>query len=181
MLLDFAGDRAFVTRQCAPRPGNASRMGPKIGWERGVTLKNRKEIYVKWGDCGPGGDVHFSRYLDYSASCTDALLLRAGLSNPQMLKTYGIAGIPIVELRAQVLAPCQFGDTIVAESTVSEWGNTSFVVHHKILKGDVLATEIFEKHLWAAREEDMAARFNGKSIPPEVKYRLSGSALGGRD
>ena len=181
MLRDFAEDRAFIARQCAPRACKASRMGPTIAWERGVMFKNRKEIYVKWGDCGPGGDMHFSRYLDYSASCTDALLLRAGLSSPQMLKTYAIAGIPIVELRAQVLALCQFGDTIVAESSVSEWGNTSFVVHHKILKGDVLAAEFFEKHLWAAREEGMAARFNGKAIPPEVKDRLSGSALGGRN
>jgi 4-hydroxybenzoyl-CoA thioesterase len=144
-------------------------------------LKNQKEICVKWGDCGPGGNVHFRRYLDYSASCTDALLLRAGLSNPQMLKTYGIAGIPLVELRARVLAPCQFGDTIVAESSGSEWGNTSFVVHHKILTGDVLAAEIFEKHLWVAREEGDSARLKGKAIPQDVKDGLSVSAHDDRD
>jgi hypothetical protein len=73
MLRDFAEDRAFVARQCAPRPCKASRMDPKIGWERGVMLKNQKEICVKWGDCGPGGNVRFRRYLDHSASCKDAL------------------------------------------------------------------------------------------------------------
>lgn len=107
--------------------------------------------------------------------------MRAGLSNPQMLKTYGIAGIPIVELRARVLAPCQFGDTVVVDSYVSKWGNTRFSVHHKISKGNVLVAEIFEKHVWAAREEGDSARLKGKAIPQDVKKRFSGSAHGDRD
>jgi 4-hydroxybenzoyl-CoA thioesterase len=144
-------------------------------------LTNRKEMYVEWGDCDPSGIVYYPRYLEYGSSCTNALFERAGLSKPQMLKTYGIAGIPMVELRARVLAPCRFSDTIVVESYVSEWGNTSFSVHHKMWKGSVLAAEIFEKHVWVAREEGDTARFKGKAIPQEVKDRLSGSARGGRD
>jgi 4-hydroxybenzoyl-CoA thioesterase len=140
---------------------------------------SRKEIYVEWGHCDPNGIVFFPRYLEYGAYCTNELFEKAGLSKPQMLKTYGIAGIPMLELRARVLAPCRFGDRIVAESYVCEWGNTSFSVHHRMWKESVLVAEIFEKHVWVAREEGDASRFKGKAIPQEVMDRLSGSAPAG--
>jgi 4-hydroxybenzoyl-CoA thioesterase len=143
-------------------------------------LTNRKEIYVEWGDCDSGGVVHYPTYLDYGASATNALFERAGLPKQQMIRTYGIVGIPMVDLRARILAPCRFDDTIVVESCVSEWGNTSFSVHHKIWNGDVLTAEIFEKHVWVAREEKDSSRFKGKAIPQEVKDRLSGNSSGSR-
>jgi 4-hydroxybenzoyl-CoA thioesterase len=144
-------------------------------------LTNRKEIYVEWGDCEPDNVVYYPTYLEYGSSCTNALFEKAGLSKQQMLRTYGIAGIPMVELLARVFAPCHSGDTITVESYVSEWGNTSFSVHHKTWKNDVLTAEIFEKHVWVARKEGDLARFEGKAILQEVKDRLSGSFSGGRD
>ena len=87
--------------------------GVDRGSEKGVMFTNRKEIYVEQEDCDPGGIVHYRRYLEYGTSCTNALFERAGLSKRQMLETYGIAEIPIVEVRAQIHALSQFGDTIV--------------------------------------------------------------------
>jgi 4-hydroxybenzoyl-CoA thioesterase len=159
---------------------DASRHGVKLGGFDPM-LTNRKEIYVEWGDCGPGGVVHYPTYLDYGASATNALFERAGLFKQQIIRTYGIVGIPMVELRARVLEPCQFGDTIVVESYVSEWGKSSFSVQHKMWKGDVLAAEIFEKHVWVAREEEDPSRLKGKAIPQEVKERFSGPHRGDRD
>ena len=115
------------------------------------------------------------------AAGTNALFEKAGLSKQQMIRTYGIVGIPMVDLRARVLEPCRFGDTIVVESYVSEWGNTSFSVRHKMWNVGVLAAEIFEKHVWVARDEADPSRFKGKAIPLEVKERLAGSYRGERD
>jgi 4-hydroxybenzoyl-CoA thioesterase len=146
-------------------------------------LINRRKIHIEWGDCDPGGIVYFPRYLEYCDACTNALFDRAGLPKPQMVKTYGIAGIPMVESRARFFVPSQFGDTIVIESCISEWGRSSFSIHHKLFKDDVLAVEVFEKRVWVARTAESAegpVRFKGQVIPQEVKDKFSGKPHPGR-
>jgi 4-hydroxybenzoyl-CoA thioesterase len=138
-------------------------------------LVNRKEIRIEWGDCDPGGIVFFPRYFEYCDACTNALFERAGLPKPTLFKSYGIGGIPLVEARARFIVPSQFGDTVTVESSVSEWGRSSFSVRHHIFKEDVLALEIFEKRVWVARLEGDVIRFKGQPIPQEVKDRFSRS------
>ncbi len=136
-------------------------------------LTNRKEIRIEWGDCDPGGIVFFPRYFEYCDACTNALFERAGLPKPEILKSYGIGGIPLVEARARFIVPSQFGDTVTVESCVSEWGRSSFSVHHKIFKENVLALEIFEKRVWVERVEGDTIRYKGIPVPEEVKARFS--------
>ncbi|HXW18064.1 MAG TPA: thioesterase family protein [Candidatus Acidoferrales bacterium] len=138
-------------------------------------LVNRKEIRIEWGDCDPGGIVFFPRYFEYCDACTNALFERASLPKPTLFKSYGIGGIPLVEVRARFIVPSQFGDTVTVESCVSEWGRSSFLVRHQIFKVDVLALEIFEKRVWVARLEGDVIRFKGQPIPQEVKDRFSRS------
>jgi 4-hydroxybenzoyl-CoA thioesterase len=139
-------------------------------------LINRRKIYIEFGDCDPGGIVYFPRYLEYCDACTNALFLRAGLAKPKMLKTYGIAGIPLVEVRARFVIPSAFGDTVVAESCVVKWGRSSFSVRHRIFRGRVLAAEIVETRVWVTRAKDGPARFKPQAVPDEVKQKLSGSS-----
>jgi 4-hydroxybenzoyl-CoA thioesterase len=135
-------------------------------------LVNRKTIRIEWGDCDPGGIVYFPRYFEYLDACTNELFERAGLPKRHMLETYGIAGIPLVESRARFLVPSQFGDSVVAESSISEWGRSSFTVHHRIFKDDVLAAEVFETRVWVARPADGSKLFEGRAIPETVKKRF---------
>ena len=136
-------------------------------------LVNLRKIFIEWGDCDPGGIVYFPRYLEYCDACTNALFKRAGLPKPQMIKVYGIAGTPLVEPRARYFVPSQYGDRINVESRVSEWERSSFVVHHKLFKGDVLAVEVIEKRVWVARTEGDAVRFKRQAIPKEVREKFS--------
>jgi 4-hydroxybenzoyl-CoA thioesterase len=139
-------------------------------------LINRKEIRVEWGDCDPGGIVYFPRYFEYCDSCTTSLFERAGLPEPELFKTYGIGGIPLVDVRARFIVPSQFGDTVTVESCVSEWGRSSFLVRHQVFKENVLAAEVFEKRVWVARLDGDVIRFKGRPIPQEVKDRFFRSA-----
>jgi 4-hydroxybenzoyl-CoA thioesterase len=136
-------------------------------------LINRRKIQIEFGDCDPGGIVYFPRYFEYCDACTNALFERAGLPKRQMLETYGIAGIPLVEAQARFLVPSQFGEAIIVESRVSKWGRSSFSVHHKLLKGDVLAVEVVEKRVWVAQLAGRSIRYQGQTIPQEVKARFS--------
>jgi 4-hydroxybenzoyl-CoA thioesterase len=136
-------------------------------------LVNRKTIQIEWGDCDPLGIVYFPRYFEFFDACTNALFERAGLRKHEMLEKYAIAGIPLVEARARFLAPSSFGDTVVVESNITEWGKSSFAVHHRLFRSDLLAVEGFEKRVWVVRAPDEAKKIKSQSIPREIvdKFR----------
>jgi 4-hydroxybenzoyl-CoA thioesterase len=139
-------------------------------------LTHRRKIQIEFGDCDPGGIVYFPRYCEYFDACTNALFKRAGLPKRRMLKTYAIAGIPLVETQARFLVPSQFGEPVVVESCVAKWGRSSFTVQHRLFKGNTLAVEVLEKRVRVARLAGGAIRYKGKTIPQEVKDRFAGSS-----
>jgi 4-hydroxybenzoyl-CoA thioesterase len=139
-------------------------------------LINRRTIRIEWGDCDPAGIVYFPRYFEYFDICTNALFERAGLFKPLMLKSYEIAGIPVVDLKASFTTPSRFGEDVVVESSIAKWGNTSFVVQHRLMKGDAVAIECFETRVWTAHPEGDPETFEARSIPREVKEKFGADA-----
>ncbi len=135
-------------------------------------LTNRKTIHVEWGDCDPAGIVYYPRYFAYFDNCTAALFEAAGLPKHQMLKTYAIVGIPMVDTRARFLAPSRFGDDVIVESFISEWGRSSFNVQHKLFRGDVLSVECSETRVWAVRSKTDPEGIEGQAVPADVIARF---------
>lgn len=135
-------------------------------------LTNRHTIRIQWGDCDPAGIVYFPRYFEMFDACTGALFERAGLFKRDMLKTYGIAGIPVVDMKARFMIPSRFGDDVEVESAVSKWGNSSFVVRHRLMKGAALAIECFETRVWVAHPKGDSEKFEARAIPDEVKEKF---------
>lgn len=135
-------------------------------------LSNRKEIHVEWGDCDPAGIVYFPRFFEYFDACTTALFEAAGFRKAQMLKQYGLIGIPLVEASAQFHVPASFGETVNVESRIVEWGNSSFRVEHKLYKGSVLGVEGREKRVWTVRDPNTKSGLRSEPIPQEIKTRF---------
>lgn len=137
-------------------------------------LINRKHIQIEWGDCDAAGTVFFPRYLEYGDACTNALFKLAGLFKPVMIKTYNIIGIPLVDLRARFVVPSDFGDEVVYETSIIEWGRSSFLVQHKVFRPDgVLGLEILERRVWVVRVSEDPVKFRSEPIPEEVKKRFT--------
>jgi len=138
-----------------------------------TNVTSRKTIHIEWGDCDPAQIVYFPRYFAYFDACTAGLFKKAGLPKRQMLKTYGIVGIPLVDVRASFIAPSRFSDTVVVESEITEWRRSSFCVHHRLFNKGVLAVECFEIRVWAAISERDPDRIESKPVPREVIERFS--------
>ena len=137
-------------------------------------LINRKEIQIEWGDCDPFGIVFFPRYFEYFDACTNALFHRAlGLPKAEMLRRFQIAGIPLVQASANFFAPSSFGDIVTVESSVTQWGRSSFSVQHRLLRGSTLAVEGFEKRVWTVRPEGDPSKAMSEPIPQEVIEKFS--------
>jgi len=135
-------------------------------------LSNRKEIHVEWGDCDPAGIVYFPRFFEYFDACTNALFEKAGFRKAEMLKHYGLVGIPLVEASAQFYAPASFGETVAVESRIVEWGKSSFRVEHKLYIGKTLTAEGREKRVWTVRDAKLQKGMRGQVIPEEVKAKF---------
>jgi 4-hydroxybenzoyl-CoA thioesterase len=135
-------------------------------------LTNRKTIHVEWGDCDPAGIVYYPRYFAYFDNCTAALFEAAGLPKHQMLKAYGIVGIPMVDTRARFLAPSRFGDDVVVESSITQWRRSSFDVQHKLFRREVLAVECSETRVWAVRSTADPDAIEGQAVPQDVIARF---------
>jgi 4-hydroxybenzoyl-CoA thioesterase len=136
---------------------------------------HRKQIHVEWGDCDPAGIVYFPRYFEYFDACTNALFESAGLPKPELLRTYGIMGIPLVEAHARYIAPSSFGDTVLVETCITEWKNSSFSVQHKLYRGEILAVEATEVRVWTVRTGSDPKRIESRPIPREVIERFTDS------
>ncbi len=132
-------------------------------------LIHRKEIQIEWGDCDPFGIVFFPRYFEYFDACTNALFHRAlGIKKAELLRHYHIAGIPLVQASCNFLVPSSFGDVVHVDSCVTNWGNSSFTVQHKLFRGETLAVEGIEKRVWTVRLSADPADVKGQAIPREV-------------
>ncbi len=136
---------------------------------------HRKQIHVEWGDCDPAGIVYFPRYFEYFDACTNALFESAGLPKPDLLRTYGIMGIPLVEAHARYIAPSSFGDTLLVETRITEWKCSSFSVQHKLYRGEILAVEATEVRVWTVRADNDPKRIESRPIPLEVIEKFTDS------
>jgi 4-hydroxybenzoyl-CoA thioesterase len=136
-------------------------------------LIHRTEIRVEWGDCDPLGIVFFPRYFEYFDACTNALFLRAlGFPKAQMLRHYQIAGIPLVQASCNFIVPSSFGDVVAVDSCVTEWGDSSFSLRHKLFRGTTLAVEGLEKRVWTVRHPGETSKIKGHPVPKEVKEKF---------
>jgi len=137
-------------------------------------LKNTRTIRVEWGDCDPAGIVFYPRYFEMFETCIAALFERAtGMTKYEMLKAYEFSGYPVVEARAQFLAPAKYGDDVIAETTISAFRRSSFDVVHKVFNGGKPAVEGFETRVWVGRDPQDASRLKSKAIPRDMIERFT--------
>jgi 4-hydroxybenzoyl-CoA thioesterase len=138
-------------------------------------LLHRKTVRIEWGDGDPAGIVYDPRYCACFDNCTTALFEEAGLLKHEMLKKYEIVGIPMVELKVRFLAPSRFGDHVVIESTATEWRGSSFFVHLRLLRNEVLAVECFETRVGAIRSPENPEVIQSQPLPGEGIERFTGA------
>ncbi len=134
---------------------------------------SHKKLLVEWGHCDPAGIVFFPQYLAWFDDCTTALFLDAGMPIPSLFKQHGVIGLPLVDVRARFLIPSTCGDELNAESTVTEFGKSSFVIRHRIMKAGSLAVEGFATRVWTGPDPNDLSKMKSQPLPTEVVKRLS--------
>jgi 4-hydroxybenzoyl-CoA thioesterase len=133
---------------------------------------HRREVQIQWGDCDPANIVYYPRYFEMFDDSTSIMFEAAGFSKQDIVRRYGLVGIPMVDTRAKFLIPSTHGDWIVIESRVEAWRRSSFDVRHNVLKGEVLAIEAFETRVLVGRDPDNADKLKSAPVPLEIVARF---------
>jgi 4-hydroxybenzoyl-CoA thioesterase len=134
---------------------------------------NRIRIRVEFSDCDPARIVFYANYFRWFDNCTSALFRAVGLPLKELFQARGVIGIPVVEARARYIIPSGYGDELVAESCVSEWRKSSFVLNHRFLCNEGLAMEGWETRVWAGAHPTEANRMKGVPLPEDIVRLLS--------
>ena len=129
----------------------------------------RRQLSIEWGQCDPAGIVFNSRFFEIFDVSTWLLFEAAlGVKPHEIASTFGIMGIPLVDVRANFLKPVKFGDVVDTASRVSEFRRSSFDVEHRLSVNGELAVEGAETRVWAARSKDNPEKIGSIAIPADV-------------
>ncbi len=135
-------------------------------------LTVKRSVRIEWGDCDPAGIVYFPRYFEYFDISTVGMFEALGYRKPALLQHFDIAGFPVVDVRSSFRVPSRFGDDVEIHTTIPEWSRSSFQVHHRLMRGDELAVEGFEKRVWAGHDPARPGGIKAKPLPLELFDRF---------
>ncbi|MEP7245032.1 MAG: thioesterase family protein [Gammaproteobacteria bacterium] len=131
-----------------------------------------RTVRIEWGDCDAAGIVYFPRYFEYFDSCTAGLFEAIGYKKHALLKEFDFVGFPVVDVRANFRLPSTFGDDVVVQTTIPEWGRSSFKVQHRLMKGEELAIEGFETRVWVGRDASRPGGIRARPLPEQLFERF---------
>lgn len=130
-------------------------------------LTSRRKVTIEWGDCDPADIVYFPRYFAWFDASTAHHFKAAGLTKPDLVRRFDVVGFPMVDTRATFHIPSTYGDEVEIETRITRFGRSSFEVEHRLMRGDRLAVEGFEKRVLVKRRDD--GGLNSCPVPEEVK------------
>lgn len=133
---------------------------------------HRRDVQIQWGDCDPANIVYYPRYFEMFDDSTSIMFEAAGFSKQDIVRRYGLVGIPMVDTRARFLIPSTHGDWIRIESRVESWRRSSFDVRHDVYKGAELAIEAFETRVLVGRDPGNPDKLKSAPVPPEIVARF---------
>lgn len=144
-----------------------------VATEDGLTV--RHTVTVEWGDCDPAGIIFYPTYFKWWDQGTWRLAWAAGLDMRVMREELGGAEMPIMNVGGTFERPVIPGDTLVVETRVERWGNSSFRVAHRAALADGAAVAHgHETRCWVVNDPATPGRMKAMRIPDDVIARFGG-------
>ena len=136
---------------------------------------NRRDVQIQWGDCDPANIVYYPRYFAMFDDSTSTLFEAAGFSKQDLVRKYGLVGIPMVDTRAKFYIPSTYGDWITIETKIESIKRSSFEVKHNVYKAADLAIEAFETRVLVGRDPANPEKLKSAPFPAEMVTKFTGS------
>lgn len=128
------------------------------------------ELRVAWGDCDEAGIIFYPNYFYWMDCAYQGLLRRAGLDQRKLIERFSILATILVGANAEFRAPASYEDVIFVDAVVSNWGEKSFKISYRGMRGDVVIFDGYEMRVWAVRKAD--GKVKADPIPGAFKQLL---------
>lgn len=135
-------------------------------------LTSSRSVLIDWGDCDPANIVYYPRYFAWFDASTARHFAAAGLPKPELVRRFNIVGFPLVDAQAKFHIPSSYGDEVTIETTITNFGRSSFTVEHKLKREDQIAVEGFEKRVLVRKRAD-GSGLESCPIPQEIQSLFS--------
>lgn len=133
----------------------------------------RHPVRVQWGDCDPARIVFYPNYYCWMDEASQHLFESVGLGWTALREKYDAPGLPLISTHAEYRAPGYFGDDLIVEAWVSDWGTKSLTISHRIVRGETVLVEGYEKRIWSKGDPIDHGKITPVAIPEDVKALLS--------
>lgn len=142
--------------------------------DQAAGIRNTHTIRVLWTDCDPAGITFYGNYYRWMDEAAYYLFRSVGIKWEEWRSRFDALGIPLISAHADFSSPTKMGDELTIESTVSQWGTSSFTITHRFMNGDKLAAAGWEKRVWCNGDPTDPATFAAAPIPDAVRSALGG-------
>jgi len=134
----------------------------------------KRPHFIEFGDCDPAGIVYFPRYLEWFDAALQNHFRACGLAKADIIARWGFVAFPVVDLKVTYSVTSTFHEEVVIETAILEMRRSSFVVRHRLMRGETVAVESVETRVWAGRDPADEKKFKGGAIPEEVRRAMEG-------
>lgn len=141
--------------------------------DEGVVV--RHAVTLEWGDCDPAGIIYYPTYFKWWDQGTWRLFWAAGIDRRVMLDDMDGVETPILNATGTFESTVTPGETLVVESRVERWGNSSFKVVHRALTPDGrTVAHGHETRCWTKNSPSAPGKLKAERIPDAVIARMGG-------
>ena len=87
------------------------------GWDGAWRLP----VEIAWGDCDDAGLVFYPHFFRWMDTTFHRWLRTLGISHRDIVKRFGVIGLPLVDAGAQFRSPVSYDDTLIIAVRVGDW------------------------------------------------------------
>ncbi len=104
-------------------------------------MKHNMNIRVYYEDTDAGGIVYHANYLKFAERARTEFLRDIGFKNSELHKNVGVIFV-VRHIEIDYLKTAHLDDSLQVKTTITEFKNSSFIMHQPIFKGDVMIADI---------------------------------------
>jgi 4-hydroxybenzoyl-CoA thioesterase len=132
------------------------------------------EIKVQFGDCDPAGIVFYPNFSKWMDASSLHFFMECGVPPwRELVKTTGIIGTPLLEIRTKFMRPATYGQTLQIYTSIEEWRDKVFIQKHVVKRGDEVLCEGFDTRAFVIHPPGEPDRIKAIAVPADIKAKCS--------
>jgi len=132
------------------------------------------KIVIEWAHCDAAGIAFYPNFYRWFDQNTERLFKANGLSYPELMAAWGVAGMPLLETGSKYKNACKLGDELELKTWIDEWAEKTFLVKHVLTHTHGRpALEGFERRVFAIDDPHSPKGMRAFVIPEEFTERFA--------